>query len=60
MVRAITAKWPSFITGLLGAAKSISNSVTTVVSIDCSLRPGPLPISIQVIQIFDHISVLFV
>ena len=49
MVRKVAIKWPKFITGLLGAGNSVSKSVTTVVSIDCSLsRDASLPISIQV------------
>lgn len=48
MVRSIGMEWPSIVTGLLTAAKSASNSVTTIVSIDCSLDPAHTPLSIQV------------
>ncbi|KAG2424642.1 hypothetical protein HXX76_014367 [Chlamydomonas incerta] len=51
MVRSIAAPWPAFVMGLLSAAKSASNSITSVVSIDCSLKPGPVPVSVQKVLI---------
>ncbi|KXZ48361.1 hypothetical protein GPECTOR_28g768 [Gonium pectorale] len=51
MVRQVAIPWPRFVTGLLSAAKDASQTVTTIVSVDCSLDEEVLPISIQRILI---------
>ncbi|KAG2432767.1 hypothetical protein HYH02_012899 [Chlamydomonas schloesseri] len=60
MVRSIAAPWPAFVMGLLSAAKSASNSITSVVSIDCSLKEGVVPLSVQrvIIQIATPFVIL--
>ncbi|GIL60525.1 hypothetical protein Vafri_15071 [Volvox africanus] len=52
LISSVSAPWPSVLGVLLSLVKTIGNSVSTaIVSIDCNLKDGDLPISVQLMII---------
>ncbi|GIL85472.1 hypothetical protein Vretifemale_13977 [Volvox reticuliferus] len=47
LIRSISTPWPSMLAVFLSLVKMASNSVSAFVSIDCNLKHGTLPISVQ-------------
>ncbi|GLI60388.1 hypothetical protein VaNZ11_002398 [Volvox africanus] len=51
LIRSVSVPWPSVLGVFLSLIKMVGNSVSAIVSIDCNLKDGNLPISVQLVII---------